>query len=99
EQVVEALVLDQRLPQRRLALDDVDEVVHHAAFAAHDEVEVAQADVEVDDHDLLAATREAVGQAGAAGGLANASLARGDHDDFCQNTSPVWAAVSRVRRS
>jgi hypothetical protein len=30
-------------------------IVHHAAFAAHDQVEVAQADVEVDHRHLLAA--------------------------------------------
>ena len=41
--------------QVRFALDHVDEVVHHAAFAAHDEVEVAQADVEVDHGRLVAA--------------------------------------------
>jgi hypothetical protein len=38
-----------------LALDDVDEVVDHAPLATHDQVEVAQADVEIDDGDLLAA--------------------------------------------
>jgi hypothetical protein len=65
-------------------VDDVDEVVHHAALAAHDQVEVAQADVEVDDRDLLAAAGDAGGDAGAAGGLAHAALARGDYDDFRQ---------------
>jgi hypothetical protein len=35
-------------------LIDVDEVVHDATLAAHDQVEVAQADVEVDDGDLVA---------------------------------------------
>lgn len=34
-------------------MHDVDEVVHHAAFAPHDQVEVAQADVEVDHRHLL----------------------------------------------
>src|SRR3546814_9126087 len=67
EKVLEALVLDQRLAQRGFALGDVDEVVHHAAFAAHDQVEVAQADVEVDHDDLLAAARQAAREAGAAG--------------------------------
>src|SRR5690606_4325280 len=92
----EALVLDQRLPQRGLALGDVDEVVHHAALAAHDQVEVAQADVEVDHDDLLAAAREAAREAGAAGGLADAALARGDYDDFSQNASP-WLSASVQR--
>ena len=48
------LVADQRLRQLGVALDDVDEVVDHAPLGAHDQVEVAQADVEVDDDDVLA---------------------------------------------
>jgi hypothetical protein len=59
EQVVALLVLDERLVQVGLALDDVDQVVHHAALAAHDEVEVAQADVEVDHGGLVAAQGQA----------------------------------------
>ncbi len=69
------LVLDQRLLERSLALDDVDEVIHDAAFAAHDEVEVTQTDVEVDDRNLVAAQREAGGEAGAGRGLAHATFA------------------------
>src|SRR5690606_10098940 len=78
---------------RRLALGDVDEVVHHPALAAHDQVEVAQADVEVDHHDLLAAARQAAREAGAAGGLADAALARCDYDDFSQRISPGFVVV------
>ena len=55
---VDALVANQRLAEVRVALRDVDEVEHHAAFGAHDEIEVAQADVEVDDRDLLPGLRE-----------------------------------------
>src|SRR5690606_1176554 len=83
-QVLEALVLDQGLLEARLAIDDVDEVVNHAALAPHDQVKVAQADVEVDDGDLVAATGKTAGDRGAAGGLAHATLARGDYDDFGQ---------------
>ena len=53
EQVLALLVLDQRLVQVGFALDHVDQVVHHAALAAHDQVEVAQADVEVDHGRLV----------------------------------------------
>src|SRR5690606_14025201 len=88
EQVVKALVLDHGLLQRGLAVDDVDEVVHHAALAAHDQVEVAQAHVEVDYGDFLAATGQPAGVAGAGGGLADAALAGGDYDDFSQRISP-----------
>jgi hypothetical protein len=55
EQVVALLVLDQGLVQVGFALDDVDQVIDHAALAAHDQVEVAQADVEVDHCGLVAA--------------------------------------------
>ena len=54
-QVLDPLVLDQRLMQADAVVDDVDEVEHDPALAAHDQVEVAQADVEVDDDGLLAA--------------------------------------------
>src|SRR5690606_35236714 len=84
EQVVEALVLDQRLLERGLALHHVDEVVHHPALAAHDQVEVAQANVEIDHRGLLAAPGQSAGNAGAGGGLANAALAGGDYDDLGQ---------------
>jgi hypothetical protein len=82
EQVVALFVLDERLVQVGLALDHVDEVIHHAAFAAHDEVEVAQADVKVDHGSLVAAQGEAGGKAGTGGGLAHATLAGGHDDDF-----------------
>jgi len=60
----------------------VDQVIHHATFAAHDQVQVAQADVEVDHGRLVAAQGQARGKAGAGGGLAHPSLAGGHHDDL-----------------
>jgi len=56
-------------------VDDVDEVVHHAPLATHDEVEVAQADVEVDDRGLEAAQGQPRCECGAGGGLADPALA------------------------
>src|SRR3546814_16791563 len=44
KQGVQALVLDQRLLERSLTLDHVDEVIHDPSLATHDQVEVAQAD-------------------------------------------------------
>src|SRR5699024_8008128 len=67
---------------------DVDKVIHDAALAAHDEVEVAQADIEVDDGDFFAGPRQARGQRRAGGGLANPTFAGSDDDDFCQGVSP-----------
>src|SRR5574343_158046 len=81
EQIVAVLVLDHRLGQRRFAVDHVDQVIDHAAFAAHDQVEVAQADVEVDHGRLETAQGEAGREAGAGGGLADATLAGGHGND------------------
>ena len=75
EQVVALLVLDEGLVQVGLAMDDVDQVVHHTAFATHDQVEVAQAHVKVDDRRLEAAQRQARRETGAGGGFAHAALA------------------------
>jgi hypothetical protein len=74
-QVVAVLVLDQRLGQRGFAVDDIDQVINDAAFATHDQVEVAQADVEVDDGGLEATQGETGGKAGAGGGLADPAFA------------------------
>ena len=82
-EVVALLVLDEGLVQVGFALNHVDQVIHHAAFAAHDEVEVAQADVEVDDGGFVAAQGQAGCKAGAGGGFAHAAFAGGDHNDFC----------------
>jgi hypothetical protein len=46
-----------------------------SAFGAHHQVEVAQADVEIDDHDLFAALRERSPQCGGRRRLADAPLA------------------------
>ena len=83
-QVLDPLVLDQRLVQADAVVDDVDEVEHDPALAAHDQVEVAQADVEVDDDGLLAQQRQAGGDGGGGGRLADPALAGRDHDDSSQ---------------
>ena len=74
-EILQPLVADQRLRQLCDALHHVDEVEHDAAFGAHDEVEVAQADVEIDDHDLVAALRQRSPHRGGRGGLADPALA------------------------
>jgi hypothetical protein len=94
EKRFEPLVLDQRLLERALALDDVDEVIDHAALASHDEVEVAQPDIEIDDRDLLAAACKPAGQASRGRRLPDASLARSDNDDFGQ----WWSLLKLVDR-
>ena len=81
-QVLDALVADQRLLQLGLVADHVDEVVDDPALAAHDQVQVAQADVEVDRDGLEPGLGDPGGDVGAGGGLADPALTRGDDDDF-----------------
>src|SRR5207302_6422363 len=88
--VVVALILDQRLVQLGVAVDHVDEIEHDAALAAHDQIEVAQPDIEVDNDGALAAQRQSGGDRGCGGGLADASLARSEHDYFCQTDLPLF---------
>jgi hypothetical protein len=57
-QRVDALVADQRLVEPRLAIGDIDQILNDAAFRAHDEIEIAQANVEVDDGDILSCLGE-----------------------------------------
>jgi hypothetical protein len=82
EQVFALLVLDQGLVQIGFALDDIDEVIDHAALAAHDQIEIAQTHIEVNHCGLVAAQCEAGCEAGAGGGLADTAFARGHDDDF-----------------
>ena len=77
-EVRDALVADQRLRQLGVALHDIDEIVDDAALGAHDEIEVAQPDVEVDEHDLLSALGESDAQCRRRRRLADAALARCD---------------------
>src|SRR3569833_228824 len=88
EECFESLVLDHRLLERAFALDVVDEVIHHAALAPHDEVEIAQSDVEIDDRDFLPAACEPAGKTSRGRRLPDASLARCDNDDFGQWSAP-----------
>ena len=76
EQRLQPLVLDERLLERALAIDDVDEVVHDPPLAAHDQVQVAQADVKIDDGDPLAAARKTTRDARGSRCLPHAPLAR-----------------------
>jgi hypothetical protein len=73
--VIAVLVLDQRLSECRFAVEDIDQVIDDAALTAHDQIEVAQADIKIDDGSLVAAQGEARGEAGAGGGLADTALA------------------------
>ena len=55
-------------------MDDVDEVVYDAAFHTHNQIKVAQTDVEVDHGGFVAAQGQAGCDAGAGSGLAYAAF-------------------------
>jgi hypothetical protein len=90
-QRVEPLVADQRLGELGVALHDVDEVVDDAALGPHHEVEVAQADVEIDDDDVLPPLRERRPERCRRRGLADPALARRHHHHLrhCASPSPI----------
>ena len=77
-EVRDALVADQRLGELGVALHDIDEIVDDAPLGAHDEIEIAQADVEIDQRDILSALGERDAQRRRRGRLADAALARCD---------------------
>ncbi|MEH2577241.1 hypothetical protein V1272_006576 [Bradyrhizobium sp. AZCC 1708] len=81
-EIFQPLVADQGLRQLGDTLHHVDEVEHHAAFGAHHQIEVAQADIEIDHHDALPALRKRRTERGRRGGFSNASLARGNDQDL-----------------
>jgi hypothetical protein len=72
-----------------LASPFVDEVIHHAAFTAHDQVEVTQTDVEADADGRVAAPSEAGTDSGAGGGLSHTILAGCIHENLGQGVSPL----------
>ena len=78
-QRVDPLVADQGLRQLGIALGDVDEVVDDPTLGAHDKVEVAQAHVEIDDHDPLTPLRQRGAERGGGGRFADAALAGCHH--------------------
>ena len=87
-QRLDALVADQRLRQLGVALHDVDEVVDDAPLGAHDEVEVAQPDVEIDDDDVLARLRQRCAERRRGGRLADAALARSHDQNLGHSPQP-----------
>ena len=92
---VKALVPDEGLRELGLAFDDVDQVKDHAPLGTHHQVEIAQADIKVDDHHLLAALRQRGTQRCCRGGLADTALAGGHHQhpalsDLCLGFGMLW---------
>ncbi len=88
EERIDALVANERLRQLGHALDDVDQVVDHAPLGPHEEIEIAQADIEVDDGDPLAAARESRAERSGRGCLADATLTGRHHQHVGHVNAP-----------
>src|SRR5260370_16627780 len=86
--VVVALIPDQCLVELSVAVDDIDEIEHNAAFAPHDQVEVAQPDIKVDNDSPLAAQSQPGDDRGCGGALADPSLSPSDYYSFAQPHLP-----------
>ena len=71
KQVVTLLVFDQRLVQIGFTLDHIDQVVHHTALTTHDQIQVAQADIEIDHSGFMATQCQARRKTGAGGGFSH----------------------------
>ena len=80
---LDPLVADQGLGELGFALNDVDEIEHDAAFGAEDQIEVAQADVEIDDDGFLPGLREGDAERRGGRGFADAAFAGSDYQNRC----------------
>ena len=92
---VQALVSNEGLRELGLAFDDVDEIKDHPSLGTHHEVEIAQADIEVDDHHLLSSLCKRRPQRCCRGRLADSALPRGHHEhlalsDLCLCLGSLW---------
>src|SRR5690606_31669684 len=85
KEILATLVLDQGLIERRLAVDHVDQVVDDPALTAHDEIQIAQPDVEVDDGGFMPTQRQPHGDSCTGGGFAHPALAGCYYDYSGQN--------------
>lgn len=56
-ELIAALIPNQRLIEIGLPIDDIGKVIDDAALAAHDQIEIAQPDVEIDHHRSMATLR------------------------------------------
>jgi len=78
----DALVADQRLGKLDRTLHHIDEVIDHAPFGTHDKVEIAQSDIEIDDHDVLPALCKSCAEGSCRGRFTDAALAGCDDTTF-----------------
>lgn len=72
--IFSTLIFDQRLIQCRIALNDVYKIVNDTTFAPHNQIEVTQSDIKINDDSFLSLLGQTCSDGRAGGGLANAPL-------------------------
>ena len=81
-QVFQALVAYKGLREVGNALHHVDEIEHHSPFRAEYQIEVAQADIEVDHDDFFSHLRQRGSECGGRRRLADATFSGRHNKDF-----------------
>src|SRR5207248_3608955 len=89
EQRLHPLVANESLRQLGGSLHHVDKIEYDPALGAHDQIEVAQAHIEIDNDNLLPAPRQRRAERGSRRRLADASLA-GRHNHHLPHRRPPW---------
>ncbi len=94
-EIGKALVANERLIELRVALGDIDQIKDDASFRAHDEIEIAQADVEIHDSDLVALQRQSGAEGCGRCGLSHAALAGCDNNYLRHVSSSSFSRAER----
>src|SRR5690606_41809583 len=97
--IVQPLILDPGLIQGGVGIDYGAGGVHAATLATHDQIEIAQADVEVDDDGFMPAQGESGTEGSAGSGFANDSLAGSNNEDLGQDDVPLIIRKRERRNS
>src|SRR5207302_1053093 len=84
----QAFVAYECLGKLRNALYDIDEVENDTALGTHHQIEIAQADVKVDHHDLLPRERQRGTQSGGCRCLADTAFT-GRHHNYLRHILPL----------
>lgn len=88
-QLLEPLVLDERLLQAAAPLCNVHEIVDDPVLKPHDDVQIAQADIGIDHGHFFAQQSKGSAQIGRCRRLADPAFARCDDDCFSHAFTPL----------
>ena len=90
-EAIDPFVLDQSLVQAGIPVDHIDEIENDPALAAHDQIEITQPYVEIDDGGFETLQGQPGTEGCGGGGLTNTAFTRSHNDDSGQFlTSQCW---------